>query len=126
MVLHGGWMQLIDNMISLWIFEDNVEDPWRHAKYVVMYMSWGIAASVSFILFNLHSSVPSLGASGAIAGILGAYLVYFPRNRIRVLMFRFITYMPAVVVLGFWFVLQLFSQIGEIGNTSQNSGVAYM
>lgn len=126
MFMHGGWMHLIGNMLYLWIFGDNIEDRWGHVRYLVLYLLFGVAASLSHILFNLHSTIPSLGASGAISGVLGAYLVYFPRNRVRVLMFRFVTTLAAYWVLGFWIVLQLFSQIGEIGGSTASSGVAYM
>ena len=119
-------MHLIGNMLYLFIFGDNVEDTWGHFKYLVIYLVCGIAATFSHIFFNLHSTLPSLGASGAISGILGAYLVMFPRNRIRVLVFRVITSLPAYVVLGFWIVLQFISQIGELGaRTAESSGVAY-
>lgn len=126
MFMHGGWMHLIGNMLYLWIFGDNIEDRWGHARYAILYLLFGVVASLSHILFNLHSTIPSLGASGAISGVLGAYLVYFPRKPIRVLVFRFITTLPAYWVLGFWIVLQLFSQIGEIGGNTASSGVAYM
>lgn len=126
MFMHGGWMHLIGNMLYLWIFGDNIEDRWGHIRYLIAYLFFGVAATLAHIVFNLHSTVPSLGASGAISGVLGAYLVYFPRNKIRVLVFRVITTLPAYWVLGGWIVLQLFSQIGEIGNTTTSSGVAYM
>jgi len=126
MFMHGGWMHIIGNMLYLYIFGDNVEDHWGHLRFFVIYILCGIAASLSFIAFNLHSTLPSLGASGAIAGILGAYLVLFPKNQVRVLVFRFFTTLPAYVVLGFWIVLQFISQIGEIGHTAETSGVAYM
>ena len=126
MFMHGGWMHLIGNMLYLWIFGDNVEDHWGHLRFAVIYLLCGVAASLAHIAFNLHSTLPSLGASGAISGILGAYLVLFPRNRVRVLVFRFITVMPAYVVLGFWIVLQFINQLGEIGNTAETAGVAYM
>src|SRR5262245_43767341 len=100
MFMHGGWMHLIGNMLYLFIFGDNVEDSWGHFKYLAIYLVCGVAATFSHIIFNLQSSLPSLGASGAIAGILGAYLVMFPRNRVRVLVFRVITYLPAYIVLG--------------------------
>lgn len=125
MFMHGGWMHLIGNMVYLWVFGDNVEDRWGHLKFLLIYLICGAAASFAHIFFNLQSVIPSLGASGAISGILGAYLVMFPRNRIRVLMYRGIVTMPAMVVLGFWIVLQFINQIGQIGNTTETAGVAY-
>jgi len=125
MFLHGGWMHLIGNMLYLWIFGDNVEDRWGHGKYLAIYLICGIAASLSHILFNLSSLLPSLGASGAISGILGAYIVMFPKNRIRVLVGRGITSLPAIVVLGFWIVLQFISQMGQMGTSADTAGVAY-
>jgi len=125
MFLHGGWMHLIGNMLFLWVFGDNVEDRWGHIRFLVIYLVCGIAASFAHIFFNLSSSIPSLGASGAISGILGAYLVLFPRNRIRVLSRAGIITVPAIVMLGFWILLQFISQMAEIGRTAETSGVAY-
>jgi membrane associated rhomboid family serine protease len=112
-------------MLYLWVFGDNVEDRWGHIKFFVIYLVCGIAASFAHILFNLQSTIPSLGASGAISGVLGAYIIMFPRNRIRVLVGRGIVSLPAVVVLGFWIVLQFINQLGQMGNTTENAGVAY-
>jgi len=127
MFMHGGWSHLLGNMLFLYIFGDNVEDRWGHFRYLILYLLCGVAASLAHIAFNLHSTVPSLGASGAISGILGAYLVYFPRNRVRVALGYFITTVPAYVVLGLWIVMQVFSQIGALGGGDVNvSGVAYM
>jgi membrane associated rhomboid family serine protease len=125
MFMHGGWMHLIGNMLYLWIFGDNVEDRWGHVRFFVVYLICGIAASMTHIFFNQNSMLPSLGASGAISGVLGAYIVLFPRNRVRVFVGRGIVAMPAVVVLGFWIVLQFISQLGQIGNTAETAGVAY-
>lgn len=125
MFMHGGWMHLIGNMLYLWVFGDNIEDRWGHAKFLIIYLVCGIIASFAHILFNLQSAIPSLGASGAISGILGAYIVMFPRNRIRVLMGRGIAHVPAMVVLGFWIVLQFINQIGQMGTSTETAGVAY-
>ena len=125
MFMHGGWMHLIGNMLYLWVFGDNVEDRWGHVKFLVIYLICGITASFAHIFFNLQSTIPSLGASGAISGVLGAYIIMFPRNRIRVLVGRGIASLPAVVVLGFWIVLQFINQLGQIGNTAETAGVAY-
>jgi len=125
MFLHGGWMHLIGNMLYLWIFGDNVEDQWGHVKFLVIYLICGVVASAAHIIFNQHSSLPSLGASGAISGILGAYIILFPKNRVRVLLGRGIVSLPAIVVLGFWIVLQFISQLGQIGSSAETAGVAY-
>jgi rhomboid family protein len=125
MFMHGGWMHLIGNMLYLWVFGDNVEDRWGHLKFLFIYLICGIAASFAHIFFNLQSTLPSLGASGAISGVLGAYIVLFPRNRIRVLFMRGIVNMPAVVVLGFWILLQFINQLGQMGRTTETAGVAY-
>jgi membrane associated rhomboid family serine protease len=125
MFLHGGWMHLIGNMLFLWVFGDNVEDRWGHLKFLIIYLVCGVAASLTHIFFNLNSSLPSLGASGAISGILGAYLVLFPKNRIRVLSRVGIISVPAIVMLGFWILLQFISQMAEMGRTTESSGVAY-
>jgi membrane associated rhomboid family serine protease len=122
MFLHGGWMHLIGNMLYLWIFGDNVEDRWGHGKYLLVYLISGLVASLAHIVFNLSSKIPSLGASGAIAGILGAYLVLFPKNRIRILSRMGVVHVPAIVVLGFWIVLQILSQASAAGEAT---GVAY-
>ena len=125
MFLHGGWMHLIGNMLFLWVFGDNIEDRWGHLKYLVIYLICGVAASLTHIFFNLNSSLPSLGASGAFSGILGAYLVLFPKNRIRVLSRMGVVQVPAIVMLGFWILLQFISQMAQMGRTTESSGVAY-
>jgi membrane associated rhomboid family serine protease len=126
MFLHGGWMHLIGNMWFLWIYGDNVEDILGHAKYVVFYLLCGIAAGLTHYYFNADSRLPSIGASGAIAGVMGAYLVKFPRSTIITLVpvFVFLTTfeIPAVVILLYWFVLQLFSGVGSIGHSSASQG----
>lgn len=115
-------------MLYLWIFGDNVEDRLGHVLFIVFYLVCGLAASFAQTLVSLGSNVPNLGASGAIAGVLGAYLVMFPRARVNVLLGRFVTPMSALVVIGFWIVLQIFSQIGAFAASSQTEGggVAYM
>jgi membrane associated rhomboid family serine protease len=128
MFMHGGWMHLIGNMLYLWIFGDNVEDRLGHSKFVVFYLVCGIAATFAQVLVNSASDVPNLGASGAIAGVLGAYLLMFPRGSVRVLMGRAIIPMPALIVIGFWALLQFISGFGAIASTEQTTGggVAYM
>jgi membrane associated rhomboid family serine protease len=126
MFLHGGWMHLGGNMLYLWIFGDNLERVMGAARYALFYLVCGIAAGLAHILFAGGSAVPSVGASGAISGVLGGYLLLFPQNRVKVLTRGGITSVPAIVVLGLWIVIQLVSQLGSIADTSQGGGVAYM
>lgn len=124
MFMHASWAHIIGNMLYLWIFGDNIEDRIGHAKFLVFYLICGLAASTAHILFDADSVIPSLGASGAIAGVLGAYLVLFPRRSVKVLMARQIVNMPAFMVLGLWILLQVFAQISVVGGSG--GGVAYM
>lgn len=129
MFMHAGWVHLGGNMLYLWIFGDNVEDRLGHGLYTVFYILCGIAATFAQLAFNTQSSVPNLGASGAIAGVLGAYILMFPGTRVNVLVGRRVTATSALVVIGFWIVIQIFSGVGEITASSQTgsgSGVAYM
>jgi rhomboid family protein len=128
MFMHAGWMHLLGNMLYLWIFGDNVEDRLGHTKYLIFYLLCGVAATFAQVLVDPRSNIPNLGASGAIAGVLGAYLLMFPRGSVRVLMGRGIIPLPALVVIGFWAVLQFLSGFGAIATTEQTSGggVAYM
>jgi membrane associated rhomboid family serine protease len=129
MFLHGGLMHLGGNMLYLWVFGDNVEDNMGHVPYALFYLLCGMLAGVAHIVMNLSSNVPSIGASGAIAGVLAAYLVLFPRSSVRTLLFigPFIT-MPrisAFFLIGFWFVLQLLSGWASLDvRAEQTSGVA--
>jgi rhomboid family protein len=124
MFMHASWAHIIGNMLYLWIFGDNIEDRIGHARFLVFYLICGIAASAAHIIFAADSVIPSLGASGAIAGVLGAYLVLFPRRSVRVLMARQVVNMPAFMVLGLWILLQVFAQISVVGGAG--GGVAYM
>jgi membrane associated rhomboid family serine protease len=126
MFLHGGWMHLGGNMLYLWIFGDNLERVMGAAKYVVFYIVCGVVAGLAHILFAGGSTVPSVGASGAISGVLGGYLLMFPQNRVKVLTRGGVASVPAIVVLGLWIVIQLVSQLGSIAETSQGGGIAYM
>jgi len=126
MFLHGGWMHLGGNMLYLWIFGDNLERVMGAAKYAAFYLVCGIAAGLAHILFAGGSSVPSVGASGAISGVLGGYLLMFPKNRVKVLARGGVAEVPAIVVLGMWIVIQVVSQLGSITQTSEGGGVAYM
>jgi len=129
MFMHAGWLHLGGNMLYLWIFGDNVEDRLGHGLYIIFYILCGIAATLAQFLFTTQSSVPNVGASGAIAGVLGAYMLMFPRGRVNVLVGRGVVAMSAVAVIGFWILIQIFSSIGEITASSQTGsggGVAYM
>ncbi len=126
MFMHAGWLHLLSNMLYLWIFGDNVEDRFGHIKFVIFYFLCGFAATFAQLAFSMDSNIPNLGASGAIAGVLGAYILLFPKGRIRVLQGSGIVHVPALIVIGLWIVLQLFSGIGSIASTSQTGGVAYM
>jgi len=127
MFLHGGWMHLAGNMLYLWIFGDNLERVMGAARFTFFYFACGIAASFAHIAFGSDSTVPAVGASGAISGVLGGYLVLFPRNRVRVLTRAGVAAVPAVIVLGFWILIQMVNGIGSMATTSETSGgVAYM
>lgn len=127
MFLHGGWLHIGGNMLFLWIFGNNVEDKLGPILYFLFYIGAGIAAAIGQLLVDTNSVVPNLGASGAIAGVLGAYLVMFPRRRVLTVVFLFfITFLwlPAWVVLGAWFVLQLFNGVGAV-TANIDTGVAF-
>jgi membrane associated rhomboid family serine protease len=126
MFLHGGWMHLGGNMLYLWIFGDNLEKVMGHARFLLFYLACGIAAGLAHILFSGGSNVPTVGASGAISGVLGGYLVLFPRNRVRVLTRGGVMALPAVAVLGFWIVIQLVNSVGSLAVTADSGGVAYL
>jgi len=130
MFLHGGWLHLIGNMVFLWVFGDNIEAVLGHLGYLAFYLLGGLAASAGHILSNAASTVPSVGASGAIAAVLGAYIVMFPRANVRVLLFlglfATVTRVTAIVFLGFWIVTQLLSGFASLGApTAQTEGVAW-
>ena len=126
--MHGGIAHLLGNMLFLFIFGDNVEDRLGHFRYLIFYLIVGVLASVSHIIvtsmFGGNMLIPVLGASGAISGVLAAYLVLYPRKRVRVLVFYFLTDVPAILVIGLWFIFQLMSGIGMLGSNLE-SGVAY-
>ena len=128
MFMHAGWAHLLGNMLYLWIFGDNVEDRFEHFKFIAFYLLSGFAATAAQLAFSTESNVPNLGASGAIAGVLGAYILMFPQGKVNVLMGRGVVPMPALVVIGLWIVLQLFSGFGSLTTTTtvQAGGVAYM
>jgi membrane associated rhomboid family serine protease len=126
MFMHAGWLHLGGNMLYLWIFGDNVEDRFGHAKFIIFYLLCGLAATFAQLMFSQGSNVPNLGASGAIAGVLGAYILMFPQGSVRVLQGQRVIQVPALIVIGLWIVLQLFSGIGSIASTADTGGVAYM
>ena len=126
MFMHAGWVHLGGNMLYLWIFGDNVEDRFGRIKFTIFYLLCGIAATFAQLFFSMGSNVPTLGASGAIAGVLGAYILMFPQQQVKVLMGRIVTPVSALIVIGGWIVLQFFSGIGSIANTADTGGVAYM
>jgi membrane associated rhomboid family serine protease len=126
MFLHGGWMHLGGNMLYLWIFGDNLEKTMGAVRFAAFYIVCGLAASLAHIVFGPGSSVPAVGASGAISGVLGGYLILFPNNRVRVLTRGGVAHVPAIVVLGFWILIQFINGIGSMATTSETGGVAYM
>ena len=127
MFMHAGWLHLGGNMLYLLIFGDNVEDRFGHLKFLFFYILCGIIAMAAQYIVAPLVTIPNLGASGAIAGVLGAYLVLFPRRKVRVLLWAWIVHLPALVVIGGWILLQLLSGIGSVSTTaSATGGVAYM
>ena len=128
MFVHGGLVHLAGNLIFLWIVGDNVEDRMGHLRYIVFYVLCGIAAAAVQTVMSVNTVVPAIGASGAIAGVLGAYLLMFPFARIQVIIFPLFFlpfFLPAVVLIGIWFFMQLVSGVGEIGDATVGSGVAW-
>jgi membrane associated rhomboid family serine protease len=130
MFLHGGFLHIASNMLFLWIYGDNVEDRLGHVRFLIFYLLCGLGASAAHLFFNWGSPIPSIGASGAIAGVLAGYIVMFPSASIRTLLFigPFITMtrVPAFILIGFWFVTQLFSGVASIGDAAeQTSGIAF-
>ena len=126
MFMHGGWAHLLGNMLFLWVFGDNIENRIGHIRYLIFYLVCGIIASLSHVFVSGSDSlIPSLGASGAISGVLGGYLLLFPSRRVRVIMGRGITTVPAFVALGIWIVFQVISQLGVLGGDQGGGGVAY-
>ena len=124
MFLHGGWLHLGGNMLYLWIFGDNLNKVMGHVRYFLFYMVCGLAAGLAHIAFNSGSNVPSLGASGAISGVLGGYMLLFPRNRVRVMTRGGIMAVPAYVMLGLWILIQIVS--GAMNQGGAGGGVAFM
>jgi len=123
MFLHSGFIHIAGNMLFLWIFGDNVEDAFGHFGYLFFYLVCGVGASLVHILFNLNSNLPAVGASGAISGVMGAYLILYPRERILTLVFIFLLPIPAVFILVYWFVLQFLAGVSSLGMAA-TGGVA--
>ena len=126
MFMHAGWLHLGGNMLYLWIFGDNVEDRFGHIPFLIFYLICGLAATFAQLAFSLDSNIPNLGASGAVAGVLGGYILLFPKQNVRVLQGQRVLQVPALMVIGLWFVLQFFSGLGSIADTADTGGVAYM
>jgi membrane associated rhomboid family serine protease len=126
MFLHGGWAHLIGNMIYLGIFGDNVESTLGHVRYLFFYLACGIVGALTHIFTSPHSTVPTLGASAAISGVLAAYVLYFPRNRVLVWFFFQVFAVPAMLVIGLWAVLQFISGAGSLLSPSEGGGTAYI
>jgi membrane associated rhomboid family serine protease len=131
MFLHGGWLHIIGNMWFLWIYGDNIEDILGHTGYLLFYIACGVGAALAHLVFNMDSRVPTVGASGAIAGVMGAYMVKFPHSRILTLVPIFVFFtaieIPAILILGYWFLIQFFSGVGSIGYSHlQQGGVAWL
>ena len=128
MFLHGGWMHLIGNMLFLWVFADNIEQIIGNFHFVIFYFLGGLAAHGAHIFFNMESTIPTVGASGAISAVLGAYLVMFPSSKIKILVVMFFRSfrVPALLFLGFWIAQQLFSGFASLGpETADTAGVAW-
>jgi membrane associated rhomboid family serine protease len=127
--LHNGWLHFLGNMLYLWIFGDNVEDRFGHTRFLVFYLVSGAAAAAVQLSTQPHSGVPMIGASGAIAGVMGAYFVLFPQSRVLtavfILFFLDLIEIPAIVFLGIWFLMQFFSGIGSLGSNAAEGGVAF-
>ena len=127
--MHGSIMHIFGNMLFLWIFGDNLEHAMGRVRYLIFYLVTGIIASLAHVIstfvFGDNPFIPSLGASGAISGVLGGYLILFPKGRVRVFMGRGISDVPAFVALGFWIVFQIISGLGMLGGQEQGGGVAY-
>ena len=129
MFLHAGWMHVLGNMLYLWIFGDNVEDRLGHLGFLAFYLFCGGVAAIGQVMMNPLSVVPMIGASGAIAGVMGAYFVFYPQSRVLtavfVVVFMDLVEIPAIFFLGIWFMMQLFSGVGSLGSHAADGGVAF-
>jgi membrane associated rhomboid family serine protease len=129
MFMHAGWMHILGNMLFFWVFGPEIEDVMGPIRYLTFYLLGGLVATAAQILVDPTSTIPNLGASGAIAGVMGAFLITYPRDRIRTILFFGwfvrVTFIPAIILVGFWFLTQLFNEVGALADV-QNGGVAYM
>jgi membrane associated rhomboid family serine protease len=129
MFMHAGWMHIIGNMVFLWAFGPEIEDAMGPPKYLAFYLLSGLVASLAQTAMQPGSTIPNLGASGAIAGVMGAFLVTYPRDRIRAVLFigwfARVTFIPAALLIGVWFLIQVFSQVGSVANVQSGGGIAY-
>jgi membrane associated rhomboid family serine protease len=129
MFMHAGWLHILGNMLFLWVFGPQIEDVMGPLRYIFFYLLGGVAASLAQIAVDPHSTVPNLGASGAIAAVMGVFLITYPRDQIKTVLFIGwffgVRLIPAIILVGFWFLIQLFSEVGALAAT-QNGGVAYM
>jgi membrane associated rhomboid family serine protease len=130
MFMHAGWLHIIGNMVFFWAFGPEIEDAMGPLKYLAFYLLSGLAASLAQIALMPQSTIPNLGASGAIAGVMGAFLVTYPHDRIRALLlfgwWTRIAFVPAALLIGLWFLIQLFDQVGAVADVETSGGVAYM
>jgi membrane associated rhomboid family serine protease len=128
--MHAGWEHIIGNMIFFWAFGPEIEDAMGHIRFLIFYLIGGIIAALAQIVIAPSSTIPNLGASGAIAAVMGAFLITYPRDRIRTVFFLGfyvqVTLVPAILLVGLWFLTQLFSEVGALAQTSAAGGVAYM
>jgi membrane associated rhomboid family serine protease len=128
MFLHAGWLHLCGNMLYLWIFGDNVEDRMGHGCYLALYLACGAAAAIAHVVFKAASEIPMVGASGAVAGVMGAYFLFYPHSRVLTAVFMVffldLIEIPAIFFLGIWFLMQLFSSVGSIGANTADGGTA--
>jgi len=125
MFLHGGFGHILGNMVFLNVFGNNVEDRFGSGPFLLFYLATGLVASLSHVMVNPSSTIPSIGASGAISGVLGAYILMFRSNRVRVLLFYSIIEVPAWLMIGFWAAQQFIATVGDIAQTQETGGVAY-
>jgi membrane associated rhomboid family serine protease len=129
MFMHSGWLHILGNMLFLWVFGPAIEDVMGPPRYLAFYLLGGVAATLAQVFIDPQSTIPNLGASGAIAAVMGAFLITYPRDRIRTLLllgwFIRVTFIPAIFLVGFWFLIQLFSQVGSVLQM-EAGGVAYM
>jgi membrane associated rhomboid family serine protease len=132
MFLHGSWLHILGNMLFLWVFGPEIEDAMNPGRYLAFYLAGGVVSMLAQVAVSPASTVPTLGASGAIAAVMGAFLITYPRDRIRTVLllgfFVTVTFLPAFLLIGLWFVIQLFSGVGSVasGTSAQTGGVAYM